>query len=253
MTKYVAPVLALVAAALSALPAAASARSPDARLIACHPAVAPVDRSLTVEGEMLAGAPGERMQMRFQLLRRSGAGNRFVPVAAPGLGVFKRAHAGVGDYRFRKTIRNLPAPADYRVQVTFRWLSATGAEIARLARPSPVCHQVELRPDLRLGPLTATTTGQAREFRYTVEVRNAGGSTARGFHVALGVGDRSLPPVAVERLAPGQGRSLTFTAAACAPGDALIARADSRRRVSEASETNNVRALPCPAVSLASA
>lgn len=230
--------LGLLAACL-AVPPVAAARTVHARLLSCHSALRPVQRSLTVEGEMFRAAAGERMQMRFDLLRRApGGGFRRLP--APGLGVFKRAQAGVADYRFRKTIRNLPAPAELRVQVTFRWLTPTGREVARLVRSSPVCRQPELRPDLRVVALSAGSGG------YRVVVRNAGASPALGFLVGVVVDGRPLTAQRVATLGPGESRPLIFAGPACDPGQLVLARVDQHRRVDEASELDNVRAIPCP-------
>ena len=129
---------------LAAPPAPAATpswRDASARLIACHPAVNPVDRYLTVEAAMRALAAGEHMQIRFDLFRRRGPGTPFTRVPAPGLGSYRHAPSGVGGYRFRRRIENLPGPAEYRVAVTFRWLGVDGAEEARTVRSAPVCRQ----------------------------------------------------------------------------------------------------------------
>ena len=118
--------------------------------MACHSALSPGQRSLTVEGQMSGASPGQRMEMRFDLYRRWDPGAGEERVAGPGLGTVHRAHDGVRAYRFRQTVRNLPAPADYRMRVTLTWRSAQGEQVARLARISPLCHQPDLRFELRL-------------------------------------------------------------------------------------------------------
>jgi hypothetical protein len=131
-------------AALAA-PAASGATPPwrdaSARLIACHRAADPRGRYLIVEASMHALAAGQHLQIRFDLFRRPGAGTPFTRVSAPGLGSYQHAAYGVGGYRFRKRIQNLPGPADYRVAATFRWLAADGSEAARTVRAAPVCRE----------------------------------------------------------------------------------------------------------------
>jgi hypothetical protein len=145
--------LLLAAASLAALlvgPASASARQAGARLVSCHPALSPAQRSLTVEGQMSGASPGQRLEMRFDLYRRWRLGAGEVRVPGPGLGTVHRAHQGVRMYRFRQTVRNLSAPADYRMRVTLTWRSPQGAQVAQLTRFSALCHQPELRFDLPL-------------------------------------------------------------------------------------------------------
>jgi hypothetical protein len=113
----------------------------SARLIACHRAVNPLDRYLIVEASMHALAAGQHLQIRFDLFRRSGAGTPFTRVPGPGLGSYRHATSGVGGYRFRKRIQNLPGPAEYRVTATFRWLAADGSEVAHAVRSAPVCRE----------------------------------------------------------------------------------------------------------------
>ena len=116
----------------------------------CHSALSPAQRSMTVEGQMSGASPGQRMEMRFDLYRRWDPGPGEERVAGPGLGTVHRAHDGVRAYRFRQTVRNLPAPADYRMRVTLTWRSAQGDQVARLTRFSALCHQPDLRFDAPL-------------------------------------------------------------------------------------------------------
>ncbi len=136
-----------VALALVAEPASAAVRQAGARLVTCHPAMSAGQRSLTVEGQMSGASAGQRMEMRFDLYRRWDRGADEVRVAGPGLGTVHRAHDGVRAYRFRQTVRNLPAPADYRMRVTLIWRSAQGDQVARLTRFSAPCHQPDVRFD----------------------------------------------------------------------------------------------------------
>ncbi|MFL5821162.1 MAG: hypothetical protein ACJ76S_10835 [Solirubrobacteraceae bacterium] len=147
--------LAFAATPSPALAAIPSWRDASARLIACHRARIPADRYLTVEGSMHALGPGEHLEIRFDLSRRRGPGTPFARVPGPGLGSYRHATAGAGGYRFRKTIQNLPGPAEYRVSVTFGWLAVDGSQMAHAVRSAPVCRQPGQPAALEAGPSTA--------------------------------------------------------------------------------------------------
>ena len=131
----------IVAVTLAALavPAEAAESPVAARLVRCHPHPNQAKRFAIFEGEM-TGKTTTRMEIRFDLLRAD-PGGEFVPVEAPGLGVWNRAEAGVVDYRYRKRVENLPAPADYRALVLFRWRKAGGGVVRRQHALTEVCEQ----------------------------------------------------------------------------------------------------------------
>jgi hypothetical protein len=148
--------------AAPAAPAATPAwRYASARLIACHRAIDPLDRYLVVEASMHALAPGQHLQMRFDLFRRPDPGTPFRRVAGPGLGSYRHATSGVGGYRFRKRIQNLPWPAEYRVATTFRWLAADGTEVARAVRSAAVCREPGTPRSAPTTPAAAAAMGGA--------------------------------------------------------------------------------------------
>ncbi|MFL5849896.1 MAG: hypothetical protein ACJ76R_13260 [Solirubrobacteraceae bacterium] len=131
----------IVAASLASLAVPAqAAESPEAaRLIRCHPHLSQAKRFAIFEGEM-TGSTMTRMEIRFDLLRAD-PGGEFLRVEAPGLGVWNRAEAGVVDYRYRKRVENLPAPASYRALVRFRWRKPGGGVVRRGHALTEVCEQ----------------------------------------------------------------------------------------------------------------
>jgi hypothetical protein len=131
--------IAAAGAALFALPAQAAQAPVSARLIRCHPHADQAKRFAIFEGEM-HGARDVRMEIRFDL-QRADPGGSFRLVAAPGLEVWNRAEAGVVDYRYRKRVENLPAPAEYRALVRYRWRRAGGEIVGRKHALTPVCEQ----------------------------------------------------------------------------------------------------------------
>jgi hypothetical protein len=220
-------------------------RDARAKLVACHVAPAQADRYLTVEGAMRSLQSGDTMQLRFELFRKQPPGG-FKRVSGPGLGVWNTASTGVARYKFRKRIENLPAPGRYRVAVRYRWLSA-GKPFARTARLTPVCVQPDQRPDLRIANVTATSGTSRQTATYHLTVRNAGRTAAGPFGLALTVDGAAQPTVAVPELAAGAKRVVDVVAPRCASGGTLAASVDPDNTVDESDETNNQRAIACPA------
>jgi hypothetical protein len=130
--------IALVFAVL-AVSAQAAGAPVHARLVQCHPHAEQAKRFAIFEGEML-GERTVRMEIRFDLLRAD-AGGPFQRVAAPGLGVWNRAEAGVVRYRYRKRVENLPAPAQYRALVHYRWRAGGGKVVRHTRKLTPICEQ----------------------------------------------------------------------------------------------------------------
>jgi hypothetical protein len=137
--RRLALVIAAAAAATLAVPAQAAEKAVAARLIRCHPHANQAKRFAIFEGEM-HGATNVRMEIRFDL-QKADPGGDFVNVDAPGLRIWNRAEAGVGDYRYRKRVENLPAPANYRALVRFRWRRSGGKIVRHTKALTPVCEQ----------------------------------------------------------------------------------------------------------------
>jgi hypothetical protein len=127
------------AAALFAVPAQAAEAPVAARLIRCHPHANQTKRFVIFEGEM-HGQPPQRLELRFDLMQAD-PGGPFHRVDYAGLGIWYRAAKGVGDYRYRKRVEGLPAPANYRALVRFRWRQAGGKVVHRDRALTPVCEQ----------------------------------------------------------------------------------------------------------------
>ncbi|MFL5859068.1 MAG: hypothetical protein ACJ77L_20360, partial [Solirubrobacteraceae bacterium] len=107
----------------------------------CHPHANQAKRFAIFEGEM-KGKATTRMEIRFDLLRAD-PGGEFERVDAPGLAIWNRAEKGVVDYRYRKRVENLPAPASYRALVRFRWRKSGGGVLRREHALTEVCEQPE--------------------------------------------------------------------------------------------------------------
>jgi hypothetical protein len=226
-----------------ALPAA-SASASAARVV-----VAKCDRdarSAAFEGRMDARAGAERMQMRFRLQIREPGSGRWERLQVAGFEAWETSVPGRSRYVFTRRLRELPAPAEYRVRVRFRWLDAAGDPLATAAATSRTCRQPDPRPDLVVTRIAVRAAVLPTDRRYVVTVGNNGRGDAP--ESSLGLSLAGAPPLLerVGALAPGERFRVTFVAPACAPGTAVLATADAGERVDERDEDANVRAIACP-------
>jgi CARDB len=235
----------IASASLLALPVAAQSANPpraSAQLDRCHPSPDAAQRYAVFSGAMRSLRAGQdRMDMRFDLFRRAPGAFAIKRVAAPGLGAWKRADAGVGHFKFRQKVENLAAPAAYRAVVSFRWINANGRVFARAQHVTAECPQP--LPDLRIvGIRHLPATGA-----YRVTARNVGGLQSRGFDVSLSVGGRPVvPSQTVGGLGPHKSVVLTFTRPSCA--DPVVATADAGNAVPESDEANNTLTASCASI-----
>jgi len=238
--------LLIAGATVLALPVAAQSANPpraSAQLDRCHPSLDAAQRYAVFSGAMRSLRAGQdRMEMRFDLFRRANGALTFRRVAAPGLGVWNHADAGVGGYKFRQKVANLTAPAAYRSVVSFRWLDANGHVFARAQHVTLACPQP--LPDLRIVDIAR----QVGTGTYRVTVRNAGGLAARAFDVSLSVGQGSplVPDQTVGVLGPHQSLVVTFARTGC--DDPVVATADAGHSVPESDETNNTLTARCASI-----
>jgi CARDB protein len=250
--------LLIAGASLLALPAAAQSANPpraSAQLDRCHASLDAAQRYAVFSGVMRSLRAGQdRMDMRFDLFRRAPGAFAFKRVAAPGLGVWKRADAGVGRLKFKQKVEALTAPAAYRAVVSFRWINANGRVFARAQHVTPICQQPDLRPNLRIGRITGARTADRSIATYDVTVRNDGLSAARAFDVSLSVGGAPVVPTKTIGLLRADLRvTLQFTGQRCTGTEPIVATADAGGAVAESNETDNGLTVACPIVGTSSA
>lgn len=216
-----------------------------ARLSACKQALDLTGRSLTVDASMHSLQDGDRMQMRFDLYQRKPGSARFRKLPGPGLGTWNPAMPGVDRYRFRKPIESLPAPAAYRVKVTYRWLDENDVAHARTTRLTGLCVQPDLRPDLRVADFRGVRRFAQGEFLYRVMLNNAGRTASGDFGAVLTLGGAARPVVNVLSMAPGERRVVELIGPRCESGATERVQLDPDDRIDESSELNNARSTPC--------
>ena len=232
--------IATLALAATASPAAADGSSAKARMLSCQPALDQPERSAGFAGDMRTIPGASRLQIKFVLQARTEDEPDWTGVATPGFGTWNSSAPGIKRYVYTKRVENLVAPASYRVQVHFRWLSAGGRTLLRARRTSRVCRQPDLRPDLV--PLRVTRAGNG----YEVTVANDGGSVAESFTVTIEVGGQVFPFGYVEALPADEEVRLQGEAPACQPGSNVVVRVDADGAVDEADEEANVLSQACP-------
>lgn len=235
----------LLAAIGAASPAAGQAGAPrtglSAKLTACTTGAEPAARAATFTASMPAGAGARRMAIRFELRQSLGRGG-FTRVDVPGWDEWERSRPGRSGFIFTKRVQDLAAPAAYRAVVRFRWYDRRGRVVRRARRTTAVCRQPDPRPQLLIASL-----GRARgeDSLYEVVVRNAGGSAASAFRVALTV-DGIEYSANAGPLASGSRERVRVRAPRCEPGSVVTVAIDADNGVDEGREDDNVLRRPCP-------
>jgi hypothetical protein len=229
-------------AALALLAAAPAAHAADARarLTTCEPALERQERSASFTGDMRAIPGASRLQVKFILQARTEDERGWTAVAAPGFGGWNSSAPGIGRYVYTKTVEELLAPASYRAQMHFRWLSATGRTLARVRRTSRTCRQPDLRPDLVAERLVGAGDG------WHVTIRNNGRTPAYSFTVEVEADGQVYEFGYVEELGPRGTVNLQRPAPPCRPGTNLVIRVDADGVVDEADEQANELSQACP-------
>jgi hypothetical protein len=234
---------ALVPAAANAAPATAIG---SARLVSCDSALNPAARLATFEGRMRTVRGTSRMQMRFSLQTRAKDQVSWHALAAPGFGRWLSADPGVGRYVYTKRVVSLFAPAYYRTVVRFRWLGRGGHRIASDRSTSPICRQLDLRPNLRPLGIDERPGADAGHARYVVPVVNRGKSAAGPFDVVVTVDGATLTPAQTPDLAPGERAVVEVDGPPCTVGSMLTVDVDPTGAVDERGEADNRLSVPCP-------
>jgi hypothetical protein len=228
----------------------ASLRSP-----VCVTAMDPVSRAISITAVMRPVTGTTKMQLKFDLLRRTGSGgsgrpftrvrggdlNTWVNPTDPTLG----QHPD-DKWNLIKQVVNLKAPATYRFRVSFRWIAANRHVLATASRNSPTCHQPELRPDLQVRTIgVQAVAGRSNVNAYVALIRNAGASAAGPFQVQFSDGD-VLKTHTVSDLAAYSSIQEQFIGPLCTAGTATVT-ADPTDQVDDVNRANNTLSVVCSA------
>jgi hypothetical protein len=233
---------------LSALAPAAASAAPvgSARLVTCASALNPAERLATFEGRMRTVKGAAKLQMRFTLQSRGKDQLSWHALTAPGFGRWLSSDTGVGRYVYTKRVVELFAPASYRIQVRFRWLARDGHRVASDRSTSPICHQADLRPNLRPLGIDSRPGADAEHARYVVPVVNRGKTAAGPFDVVVTVDGVTLTPAQTPGLEPGERALVEVEGAPCTVGSMLTVDVDPTGAVDERVEADNRLTVTCP-------
>ncbi len=227
------PAVMTILAAL-ALPASAQASTPaSVKVAGCDPAA----RTASFNAKMRSVSGAKQLSMRFSVLERFG-GADFEPLAAPGLGVWRKSASGARAFAYTQNVNGLRPGGEYRTRVDFRWTGAGGKTIKRVKRVSPDCRQTGGLPNLEI-----TTVRLEGKSLYAIEVMNTGGGPANAIDVQLAVDGAVQPVKRIRTLGPGEARKLRFGGPVCAKE--LRVSVDPKDTVRESAEDDNLRAEPC--------
>jgi len=239
---------ALFVAFVAALPAAA--QTPvfnlplKAKLTDCHTGLQAADRFAVFVGQMPALQGTRRMWMRFDLYERN-VGGTWRHLTVPKFGTWQKSLPGKPGFIYEKRVDQLQAPADYRVQVRFRWYDKSGKLQRAARRTTHTCHEPDPRPDLAIGKVTASEAGMGR-LRYAIRVRNDGRSDAGAFDTVLSVDGTAQSPVTVAGLPAGGATNVIVVGQRCELGSQIQIAVDTAGAIDEAREANNAVSRPCP-------
>ena len=237
------PTLAAAASSGVRRTTAPSEGSTTASLVACHVAVDQADRTATFAGELVATATSRSLEIRIIVLERTGGTGRFSAVSVGG---WRRSSPGVGAYKYVKQVTNLPAPAQFRARVDFRWLAATGAVLGSQTRTTATCVQPDERAKLVVGHVTIGPSPSSANAAYGIVVRNGGRGPAGPFDVVLTVNGTAQPDLSVPSLPAGMTTTLTAVAPRCTAGSTVQVTLDPTNQVSEAPGGGAPKAVACP-------
>jgi hypothetical protein len=229
---------------------------PRARVtgLMCQHALDPPARAVSITAVMRPLRGTQRMEMRFQLLRKFKGAGTYASVTGGDLGTWVSPSTPTlgqrpGDvWKLKKPIVGLAAPASYRFRVSFQWLAAHGHVLGTSVRESGVCFQPELRPDPLVQSITVEpVVGRPHVNRYVAVIRNAGASDTGPFEILFTPGG-ALPvqTVSVPDLAAHSKLVKAFLGPLCSNAAATTVTVDPEDKVDDRNRLNNSMTAVCP-------
>jgi hypothetical protein len=252
MRVMIAAVAMLALGATTALGAGAPPPRDQLRSFLCQKALDPPTRAVSIQAVMRPVAGTTKMQMRFDLMRRTKPGAPFKVVRGHFLGSWLTPDNPTlgqrpGDvWIVNHPVVGLPAPATYRFRVGFRWIGSSGQQLSSAVQTSSTCYQPELRADLFVRSLTVTPLGSGQS-SYVAVIGNRGLSAAGPVEVDLaGVGSAKQAQT-LGSVGPKSTARERFVAPSCTAGANLAVTVDPSHTIDEYDFANNVLTMACPA------
>jgi hypothetical protein len=219
----------------------------SAKTTTCTTGPDDASRAAAFTGAMPAAAQTKRMQMRFVLIQRKGAGPKgtFKKLAVPGWGGWEKSDPGRQGFVFTKRVEALAAPAAYRAVISFRWLDGNGHLQRTTTRTTPACEQPDPRPDLVLEGVAGAAVDKSTA-AYTLSIGNDGHAEAPPFAVTITVDGTVSDPATFGPIAAGDRVTGLLAAPKCTPGSTITVTLDVAGTVAESVENDDAIQRPCP-------
>jgi hypothetical protein len=245
--------LAVAAPAAQARHRAATPARASLGAIACHQAVNPLQREVSVQATMRPLTATRGLEIKFGLSATT-PGQAAAAVVASGLGQWLTPSDPTlgrrpGDiWKLSKAVYNLGA-GSYQYAVSFRWLGTQGKVLKTTTLTSSRCTIKELRPDLAVRSVKVTpVAGKPTRDRYLALIVNQGRSASGPFSVQLNPG---VPGVAAQTkpthsLGAGKRVAIRFTGPVCSAADPPSVVADPSGAVDDWQRSNNALTVACP-------
>jgi hypothetical protein len=239
-------------------PASGSTTPATLRSYVCQTAKMPAQRAMSITAVMGHVDGTAKLQMRFQLVKRSKRHGAWTAVTAPGLKSWITPRdptlgTRAGDtWIVKHPVVGLAAPEYYRIKVAFRWLDSQGQVISSAYRHSQVCFQPQLQPDLTM---TQAGESSAHLGTYWATIKNAGPSPSSQYTVKVATADGDQQLAQSNWLGPvprSTVKTVWLTGQACTSGEINVT-VTPKVVTDDASEANNMLTVPCPSATTTSA
>jgi hypothetical protein len=225
---------------------------------ACHPALRPVKRSVSVTAVMRPVSGTSAMQMRFELI--SDAGDRLSPVHGSGLDKWLSPQPStLGQnpkdvWIVRHPVKRLAVPADYRFRVSFRWLGGNHRTIATATRASARCSQPDMRPDPLVRSIAVDPIGgDSAHDRYVAVIANDGLTGIKNLQVQFTPGGGGTKQTAtITKLDPNRTYREAFVGPVCTATTAPTVTVDPNHLLDDLDPSNDSLLATCPSATASS-
>ncbi len=250
-------------ASASAASASASPPLDQLRSFVCQKALDPPARAISVQAVMRPVPGTARMQMRFDLMRKTAPGTSFTMVRGRQLDSWISPQDPTLGQRpddvwiLNHPVVDLAAPATYRFRVRFRWIGTQGQRLATAVETTAGCYQPEMRADLLVRSLNVGassgssgspgSSGSSGDELYAAVIANRGQTGAGPFQVVLARAGSTPTTATVAWLAPHSTVREQFVAPACSAGTNLTVTVDPADTIDESDFANNTLTTACPA------
>ena len=236
------PAAAVAALLVSSAPAGAAAPFTSVKLRSCEVGKTEKERRATFYARMRAVPGTARMQMRFTLIDRYGAGAEEIDV--PALDEWRRARPGVRSFGYEQRVAKLEKGGIYAVAVEFRWIGVSGKTIKSVRRSSQECRQDGALPNLGVTAITARPGQALGTQEYAIQIVNDGKVAARDVTVDLLVDGGGADTAEVDVVEAGETIEVRIDGPACV--ERLRAVVDRDDELNETTEADNAFVTGCP-------